>query len=208
MGRRADSDAEATRTQIIDESFCLFGQFGFDAVSVGQLSQAAGLSKSALYWHFGNKAELFIACLERLDAIFAEHVFTPVEQESDPAVRVLTFFRGLNNLLLDTAVTRGIGGYWLDPHGASAEAIAAVQAKHEAARVRLTAETFRLGQERAQFRFTADPDDMARALIAVMEAVILPLRRHTPEENIRALQFLMETFFKAYGGDLSEQLGA
>lgn len=198
MARRADHSATDTRAAIVDAAFLLFGQFGFDAVPIDRISKAAGLSKSALYWHFKNKAELFVACLDKLDAVFNQHIFSQVAAEDDPVQSVLVFFQGLNSLLQDEVVERGIGGYWLDPHGAGTEMIREVQAKHEMARVDIAATTFREGLAREQFSFTADPDDMSRALIAVMEAVILPLRRHTPEENMRTLQFLMETFLKAY----------
>lgn len=201
MARRVDSNADETRVTIIDAAFLLFGQFGYDAVSIEKISKAAGLSKSALYWHFKNKAQLFVACLEKLDAIFDQYVFDPVATEPDPIRSVIAFFEGLGGLLQDDVVERGIGGYWLDSHGVGTSIIREVQEQHETARAVIAANTFLEGRHQGKFRFTANPDDMARALIAVMEAVILPLRRHTPEENIRTLQFLMETFLRAYAED-------
>lgn len=198
MARRAASDSESTKVLIVDSAFKLFGQNGYDGVSIDRISKACGLSKSAMYWHYDNKAKLFIACLERLDDIFRQHIFDPVKQESDPTRSVIVFFDGLNNLLLDKALTSSIAGFWLEPHGLGTEEIAAVQDQHDAARVEIAAETFRQGEASQQFDFSMDPYDLARSLIAVMEATILPLRRNEPEQNIKTLEFLMETFFKAY----------
>lgn len=198
MGRRTAVDASATRQAIVDAAFKLFGRAGYDGVSIDRISKASGLSKSAMYWHFKNKADLFIACLGRLDDIFNKHIFSLVQAEQDASRRVMAFFAGLSDLLQDQSLTAGIGGYWLEPHGAGTDHIRAVQEEHDALRIQIAADTFRMGQQNKQFQFTQDADEMARGLMAVMEATILPLRRQTPEQNMQTVHFLMETFFKAY----------
>jgi TetR/AcrR family transcriptional regulator, acrAB operon repressor len=43
-----------------------------------------------------------------------------------------------------------------------------------------------------------DIDDMSRAIISLVEAVVLPLRHQTPEEVHRLLRVLARTLFRAY----------
>ncbi|AEG33034.1 regulatory protein TetR [Thermus thermophilus SG0.5JP17-16] len=47
-----------TRTRILQEAAKLFTEKGYEATSVQDLAQALGLSKAALYHHFGSKEEI------------------------------------------------------------------------------------------------------------------------------------------------------
>ena len=59
-------------------------------------------------------------------------------------------------------------------------------------------ETLRLGVEQGRFDYKDDLDEMARAIIALVEAVILPLRQQSPEEAHRILAVLARSLFRAY----------
>lgn len=54
-----------TRECIIDQAFGLFLSSSYEAVSISDISQAIGLTKGALYHHFTNKEELFIAVIDK-----------------------------------------------------------------------------------------------------------------------------------------------
>ncbi|MCC6463973.1 MAG: TetR/AcrR family transcriptional regulator [Planctomycetes bacterium] len=62
-----------THAAILQAAADLFAERGFDAVSVREIVAAAGLTKPALYYHFGNKEGLARAIVEglagRADAI-------------------------------------------------------------------------------------------------------------------------------------------
>ena len=47
-----------TRDRILEEAAKLFTEKGYEATSVQDLAQALGLSKAALYHHFGSKEEI------------------------------------------------------------------------------------------------------------------------------------------------------
>ncbi|HSD84819.1 MAG TPA: TetR/AcrR family transcriptional regulator [Anaerolineae bacterium] len=53
------------RDVILDTSAKLFSQHGYNGVSIRDIAQAAGLTNAALYYHFKNKEDLFLAMLER-----------------------------------------------------------------------------------------------------------------------------------------------
>ncbi|HVM72417.1 MAG TPA: TetR/AcrR family transcriptional regulator [Anaerolineales bacterium] len=53
-----------TRTQILSIAKRLFIQQGYHGLAMRQISEALGVTKAALYYHFKDKEELFMAILE------------------------------------------------------------------------------------------------------------------------------------------------
>jgi len=56
--------SEETRAHILQAALDLFSKNGYDATSVAQICQAAGVSKGAFYHHFTSKHAVFQALLE------------------------------------------------------------------------------------------------------------------------------------------------
>lgn len=54
-----------TKEYIIDEAFKLFLNHSYEAVSISDISKAIGFTKGALYHHFKNKEELFLAVVDK-----------------------------------------------------------------------------------------------------------------------------------------------
>ena len=53
------------RETILDTSAKLFSQHGYKEVSIRDIAQACGMTNAALYYHFKNKEDLFLAVLQR-----------------------------------------------------------------------------------------------------------------------------------------------
>jgi AcrR family transcriptional regulator len=53
------------REAILDTSAKLFSQHGYKEVSIRDIAQACGMTNAALYYHFKNKEDLFLAMLQR-----------------------------------------------------------------------------------------------------------------------------------------------
>lgn len=53
-----------SRARVLEAAFKLFARNGFDAVTVRQIGEAAGLDNSSIYRHFSSKAELANHCLD------------------------------------------------------------------------------------------------------------------------------------------------
>ena len=64
-------DMDNTKDFIIEESFKLFLNSSYEAVSISDISKAIGLTKGALYHHFKNKEELFIGVIDKYFRIVA-----------------------------------------------------------------------------------------------------------------------------------------
>jgi TetR/AcrR family transcriptional regulator, acrAB operon repressor len=187
-----------TLKAIREHAFVLFGRFGYEGVSIGGIAKAAKLSKGALYWHFENKETLYLECLQALHTIFNAYIFDPMRGETDGVARILALFTGLGRLLLDPRVTTGVAGYWLIPSRPETAQITKAQRAFEKACVETMRETLRLGVEQGRFDFRDDLDEMARAIIALVEAIVLPLRHQTPDEVHRILGVLARSLFRAY----------
>src|SRR2546421_6961024 len=74
-------DADRSRKAILDAAETLFAERGFEAVSLQEIGDAAGLSRGTPNYFFGSKQDLYVAVLERVFADREEatmRAFTPV----------------------------------------------------------------------------------------------------------------------------------
>jgi len=55
-----------SRTKILEAATRLFGRKGYHASTIANITDAAGISRGALYWHFSSKSEVLAAVVERL----------------------------------------------------------------------------------------------------------------------------------------------
>lgn len=65
MVRRTKDEAAATREHLLDTAEAVFLERGVSRASLQDIAAAAGLTRGAIYWHFKDKAELFIAMMDR-----------------------------------------------------------------------------------------------------------------------------------------------
>jgi len=198
MSQRPASRKIDTLEEIRAASFCLFGRYGYDGVSIGDIADATNLSKGALYWHFSGKQELFLDCLRSMHRIFEESVFAPMQRERDPVQRIVRLFKGVSGLLNDPRVVEGIVGYWLVLNKPAMSEAQAVQRQFEHDTARLIGETLEMGVRAGVFDFDDDLEDMSRAMVAIMEAIILPLRHQTTDEAHHILAVIMRSFLRSY----------
>ena len=83
--RRTRSDGERTRAAILREAVSLATVEGLEGLSIGNLADALGMSKSGLYAHFGSKEELQLATVDEAGRIFQHEVVGPA-LAADPGV--------------------------------------------------------------------------------------------------------------------------
>jgi len=74
-GRRTQAQrSEATRAALLGAARRLFAERGYEDVATEEIVRAAGVTRGALYHHFGGKAELLEAVYERLEGESTERV--------------------------------------------------------------------------------------------------------------------------------------
>src|SRR5438034_2844984 len=86
---RRSQHAEDTRTALLKAARRLFGQRGYAAVSLDEVCGRARVTKGALYHHFQNKQDLFLAVYEQLEEDFVEAGTKAVAEGADDFWAVL-----------------------------------------------------------------------------------------------------------------------
>ncbi len=103
LARRSQAERrEGTRAGLLEAAERLIAERGFAAASLGEIAEAAGVSKGAVYHHFASKDELLLALLDaRFDARIAA-----VDRITGPAavVEQIPFDRRWNLLFLEFVV--------------------------------------------------------------------------------------------------------
>jgi AcrR family transcriptional regulator len=83
---KQDLRSEATRERLIAAARTLFGERGYAGVGTEEIVQAAGLTRGALYHQFRDKADLFAAVVEVVEAEVTSRISraAAVEAGGDP----------------------------------------------------------------------------------------------------------------------------
>ncbi len=53
-----------TKTKILDAAFSVFAENGYQETTISDIVSKSGLSKGAIYHHYGSKKELFISLID------------------------------------------------------------------------------------------------------------------------------------------------
>jgi AcrR family transcriptional regulator len=74
---RSRADGERKREAIVREAVSLATVDGLEGLSIGNLADALGMSKSGVYAHFGSKRDLQLATVDEAERIFRAEVIEP-----------------------------------------------------------------------------------------------------------------------------------
>lgn len=93
MSRPTTSAAtpEETRARILRESVHLFASNGFDGVSMRDVARAVGVTPAALYYHFSDKEQLFLAALGQLFGVEIADTLVDLGPADQPWLRLENF---------------------------------------------------------------------------------------------------------------------
>jgi TetR/AcrR family transcriptional regulator, acrAB operon repressor len=67
MARKTKEEADKTRTNILYTALNLFFEKGYARTSLDDIASACGITRGAIYWHFKDKADLFLTLGQHLD---------------------------------------------------------------------------------------------------------------------------------------------
>jgi TetR/AcrR family acrAB operon transcriptional repressor len=171
--RRTKDDAEQTRRALLDAGLRVFGRQGYAATKLEDIAREAAVTRGAIYWHFGGKAELYQALLaERLgpaNALLGE--ILSAEQPPLAKLRLL-LVRALEYLEED-ADYRAALELTLFKSEATPELAAGVAAKAQATRAlrETLAKLVNTGIAAGEIRPNAEPEAAALAAIGLLNGV-------------------------------------
>jgi AcrR family transcriptional regulator len=96
--RRTKADAEATRKKILNAAERMFYRKGVSNTTLEEVASEAGVTRGAIYWHFANKTDLFLALYEAVPLPHEDMIAREIETEA-----------------IDTlAIVEGATGDWLE----------------------------------------------------------------------------------------------
>ena len=101
-GPRA-SKAE-THERILSSAVALFAARGYERTSMRAIASRAGVSHSAIFWHFGDKETLFREAVRSLLVPFFEEI-KKADEETDPYSRVFESFAAYERVVEENAET-------------------------------------------------------------------------------------------------------
>lgn len=106
VGDQRIEKGKATRDRLIAAARDAFGRHGYEAASVAEILESAGVAKGALYHHFDTKAALFDAVLDRVVEEIAEAADDRARGAPDPAARLKAGCGAWLEMTLDPGIQR------------------------------------------------------------------------------------------------------
>lgn len=91
---------EATREHILDAASQLLAERGYSGLSISRICRKADIAPTSVYWHFGSKAGLMEAVIERIGGGYVEKIRAHMAEASDPADRLDRLVAGVRDLVL------------------------------------------------------------------------------------------------------------
>src|SRR4051794_41699953 len=105
--RKPRADGVESRRVILHAAANLATTRGLEGLSIGELAQHIGMSKSGLYAHFKSKEELELATIETAAEIFVRDVLDPAGASPGGLRRVLALSEAFLGHLERRGVPRG-----------------------------------------------------------------------------------------------------
>ena len=83
---------DIVRNQIVDCAKTVFGKFGYRKTTMDEIGLAARKGKTALYYYFKNKEDVFRAVVEKEAEELSTSIYNAIASKSDPIDKLKTYF--------------------------------------------------------------------------------------------------------------------
>ncbi len=174
MPRRTKEDAAKTRQSLLIAARSVFSRKGYASTTLEEIAQEAGLTRGAIYWHFGSKAELYLALLDEYSGKGGE-IIQAAAAQGGTLVEILgrVFVRMLEAMETDLAL-REVMEISLFKTERTPDLVAALQGRRENTQslVQSIAAAMQQGIAAGELRSDLDPMEMGRAFLAYQNGAI------------------------------------
>lgn len=106
MPRRTAEEANRTRRALLAAGRQMLSERGFDRLNLEEVSEVAGVTRGAVYHHFGSKEGLFRSVLEEVMAEQGRRILARAEAAEDPWNALLDGCRAFLEGALDDSYRR------------------------------------------------------------------------------------------------------
>ncbi len=186
---RTDAGASgSTRDLILDAAAAAFAEHGFRQTSVSAVARDLSISPSAVYFHFANKEQLFVAAYDRQAGLLADAVFAGEAQPIGDGYWLAIMSEFATRMVDYPLVMRVLCGNEpeLLPRLATGEVSTRLRSELEV--------SLRKGQEIGRVRTDIDRDRVAGALESILLGLLIAMvqtgRASAPERAEQVAELL------------------
>lgn len=172
--RKTKEEAEITRRELLKKALVIFSKKGYNAATLQDIASEAGVTRGAIYWHFGSKAELYNTLVRE----YSDRGGQIVQQAAAEGGSLLDILRRVFVRQLEVIETdrelRALMELYLFKTGMVEELAEGRQQQVEAAQslVEMLAGVMAQGIEAGLLRSDMDAKTMARAYLAFQNGLI------------------------------------
>lgn len=177
-----------TKTQILDTAQDLIQRVGVNAMSYQDISEAVGIRKASIHYHFPSKDDLVAALLDRYNDYFLRLVDGIIAQSDSAEVKLRSYCSLFEATLCsgngDKACLYGMVGAELATlKHPLVERVTAFYRNNGARLVQILNQ----GKESGEFSFVGDIQAMATLIFSLLEGGFLVARAHGGASQYRAI---------------------
>lgn len=174
MPRRTKEEAAQTREKLLIAARAVFSRKGYVSATMEEVAQEAGLTRGAIYWHFGSKAELYIALMNEYSGRSAEIVQAAAGQGGSLLEILRRIFVRLLQAVCEDSALRQVMEISMFKTERTADLAEALQARRQnnQALLESIAHAMRMGIEGGELRADMEPVEMARSFLAAQNGAI------------------------------------
>ncbi|HEX6886193.1 MAG TPA: TetR/AcrR family transcriptional regulator [Planctomycetota bacterium] len=166
-------DPAATRRQLLEAAFAEIHEHGFRTAGLDAIFSRAGVTKGAVYHHFGSKDQLGRAVFDEVVVPWVEERWiAPVRDAADPLGELIARLRRLpERTARERALGCPLGNLVLESPGLDGVFRARVEGLLAAWRTQLAAD-LRRGKRAGSVRADVAPAETAAFLVAALEGLV------------------------------------
>jgi len=172
--RRTKEEAAATRAALLKAALNLFSSKGYAATSIDDISQAAKLTRGALYHHFQSKADLYNTLVEEVSARGANIVQESVAEGGTFTEILKRIFVRQLTYIEENKEARAVMELALFKTGAHPELQAGRERQIQGGKAMIDgiAQAMQVGLSSGELRNDISPKEMALSFLAFQNGVI------------------------------------
>jgi len=197
--RKTKEEAAITRQNLLDAALTVFSREGFAATTLDAVAQEAGVTRGAIYWHFGSKVELYTTLIAESDAALQIRL----DELSDQGGGTIAIMRRIAVHLLveveNNPRTRAITELVLFKTGIEAELAEGMEKKRQgmADLVNEIEGYVKMGIKAGEIRPDLNPRDVSIAFLSMQNGIIMMWLLNPAVFSLKErAAALMDTFFE------------
>ena len=165
------SENDVVRNQIVESARVVFGKFGYKKTTMDEIGLAARKGKTALYYYFKNKEDVFRAVVEKEAKELGTTIFNAISRESDPIEKIKKYFLVRTETLLKVSNFYDAMKNELLDH---LQFINKTRSEYDQVELQIVIQILQEGIEKDKFQIN-DINTTAITLVTLLKSLELPL---------------------------------